>query len=417
MKSRYINFATGYAITAIFIFMAQVQQLYADAKSTTGTLNFDVNGDNQPEASLSQLGFRIGNGSPSANLHVTGNALVTKSMVIGGASNSSGSNLHIHGTLGYRVQSYGAGSNTIANTSIVLADTSADNVVLQLPDASSSDGQQIIIKRISHLNTLYISGAGNTMDAYTTLVFGAGNLNSITLMSSNHQWYFLDRNHSDNLIEVGSSNMLLWWKLNETSGNTLVDFSGLGHSGIASNHHQFSGNSTTGALGTAIRLDDFDDTLSTTSAGIPSSVYSYSFWIKSSHGAGNSTDYFSDPDGVDPEGVAGFIWASSNALFHKSAYHKLSSGEYVTTPIASSLSANTWYHIGTSWNGNQLDVYLNGTRESGNGLAATWAGGSNILLSHPGTFPNGTVIMDDLRIYNKSLNVSDFKALNLSGKP
>jgi hypothetical protein len=377
-----------------------------------GTLiQFDPNNDNVVDAVLTVNGLGISNTSPSANLHVTGNTIVTGSVIVGGTTNSSSSNLHINGTIGYSTQNVLPGTNTITNSSFVLADTSTGNVVLQLPDASRS-GQQITIKRISSLNNLYISGAGNTMDGFSTLVFGAGNFTTFTMVSSGQSWYILGQDQNETLAEVGSSNLFLWWKLDETSGNTASDASSLSRSGNLDNDHQFSGNSVAGVLGTALMLDDAYDTVAYSAGGLPTGKYSYSLWLKSNHNGSDTISY-------EPEiaGSAGFVLASSNTLFHKSAYHKLSNGEYVTTAIASTLSANTWYYLGVSWSGSELSVYLNGQRESGNTAATTWAGGSNILLSQPGVFSSETISLDDLRFYNTALSATQIEGLYRSGKP
>lgn len=404
-------FQSKIAQFAIIVAISASCNLYASIKSTTGTILFDSNNDGVSEMTLNTTGLGIGI-VPAANLYVSGNAIITGDLFIGSSNNTSNSNLHINGTIGYSSQSFGPGSNTISGSSFVLADTSLGNVVLQLPDAATLNGQKLVIKRTSNLNSLILSGSGNTMDGYSTIYFPSGNYNSISVMSNGSTWYVLENNNSDSLVEVANSNILTWWKLDETSGNTASDASNNSRSGNLSNSHLFSGNSVTGALGTALKLDDFDDRLLYEAGSLPTAAYTYSLWVKSTNNASDTIDY--DPD---IEGVAGFIWASSNTTHHKSAYHQLSDSSYVSTAISSALNANTWYHIGVTWDGSELEVFLNGTKESGNTSATSWSTASNIMLSHPGTFNSGAVTIDDLRVYNKALDAFEVNALYLSGQP
>ena len=104
--------------------MTGLKPASADVRSLNGTINFDTNSDGVPDAVLNNTGFGLGKTTPSANLHVTGNSIVFGSMLIGGTSNASGSNLHLNGSYGFSVQT--ASSNaTLSANSLVLADCSA----------------------------------------------------------------------------------------------------------------------------------------------------------------------------------------------------------------------------------------------------------------------------------------------------
>ena len=120
-----------------------VKSISADVRSLDGTINFDVQSDGQTEMSLNTTGLGIGV-SPSANLHVVGNTIVSKKLFVGGSDGSS--NLNINGTLGYGLQTVSANA-TLADYSIVLADSSSDNLVLTLPYAGNASGSQYHIKK------------------------------------------------------------------------------------------------------------------------------------------------------------------------------------------------------------------------------------------------------------------------------
>jgi|SaaInlStandDraft_1057018.scaffolds.fasta_scaffold29097_2 hypothetical protein len=384
-----------------------------------GEVNFDVDNNDQNEMTLTGNGLGIGISSHSANLHVQGNTLVSGKMVVGGTNNISNSNLHIQGTIAYSNQSVTSGTHAVSNTSIVFADTSAGNVTLQLPDAGANANLILTIKRTSDQNILYLAGGGNYVEGYTTMSFPSGNYTSITLVNNGTSWYILDfsDNISQILEEVSSDNLVLWWKLDETSGNIVTDYSSAANvSGNLTNSHYFSGNSTIGVIDQALTLDDSLDTvLHKAASNLSYQSYSYSLWA---HFSSNSSDTID----VEPniEGKAGFVWASSNKFYHMSAYHQLTNGTYVSTNIQSTptLYANTWYHIAVSWNSvsDNLQLYLNGNLESGN-VAASWRAGTNIVLTNPGTHNNPITKLDEFRFFDKPLLSGDVEALYNSGNP
>ena len=384
--------------------------LSAAIESATGNINFDNNSDGNFEMTLNSNGLGIGTTDPSSNLHVLGNAIISTELIVGGTINTSSSTLHISGTIAYSPITYTSGTNIIGNTSLVLADTSSGNVVLELPDANVS--QMITIKRISTNNTLFIVGGGNSIDGDTSMIFESGNLTSINLVSSGGSWYILSEGASNDNVGLSSDNLFLLWSLNETSGNTAADTGpSTTRSGNLSNNHQFSGNTTTGILDTALKLGHCD-TVEYSAGGLPSSGYSYSIWVNYSGASNASIDY--EPNIV---GKAGFVWASGNSRYHMSAFHQLdASGNYASTAISStaSLSADTWYHIATTWDGSNLNLYLNGQYESGN-TAATWVAGDNILVTNPGTFKDSTIKIDDVRFFSKALSSDQVQSLYYLG--
>jgi hypothetical protein len=100
-----------------------------------------------------------------------------------------------------------------------------------------------------------------------------------------------------------------------------------------------------------------------------------------------------------------------------SAYHRLDSGgNYCTAKITSvpSLNSDTWYHLGVSYDGISLNLYLNGIYQSGN-TASTWDSGNTVGIANTGAFESSTVSMDDIRFYRKSLSANVFYALYHKG--
>jgi hypothetical protein len=394
-----------------FISQSMFLTTYGDTiVSTEGNINFDSNNDDANEMQINSTGLGVHMSNPSANLHVGGNAIISNQLVVGGTNNTSNSTLHVNGTIGYSVQSLNAGGNVISS-SIVLADTSSGNASLILPKLSDSIGMQIIIKRTSLLNDIILSGGGGNIEGDSSKLIGSGNLAYFTLINTGTEWVYLNNSEAQLTYTISSSNIFLWWALEETSGNSISDKSGFGRGGNLTNSHLFSGNSVIGPLSNGLSLDDGEDTAIYSDGSIPNNAYTYALWTKINFGSEDTI--LNEPE---INGSAGFVWASGNTLFHRSAFHKLSSGNYVTTQLNSTLSANTWYHIAATYDGTNLSLYLNGIYESGN-TAASWASSTNIILTNPGLKDNTVANTDELKVYDKALLASEIHVIFGAGSP
>lgn len=398
--------------TSVALFFVVIcLHLHADVKGLDGNIKFlpSLNGPKQMH--LNSTGLAIGsNLSPSANLHVSGNGIVTQKVTVGGSQNASNSNLHIQGTISFAPQSVSSGNATI-NSSYVLADTSSGNVILNLPALSESVGSQITIKRTHLNNQLYIATYGANVEGLTTLTLGSGNFQSITLINNGSSWYLLQNSENTGFQEIASSNLFLWWGLDESSGNVISDSSSNSRSGNLTNELLWSGNSISGPTDMGLLLSSSNVSALYDDGSLPTGGYSYALWSRYNYSSDATLIY-------EPyiDGAAGFIWASGNAFYHKSAYHQLADSSYVSTGLSSSLSADSWYHVAVTWDGNDVSLYLNGEFQSGN-TATTWMGASNIHLTNPGTHDDGKSRADDLRFYNKALTADEIKALYLAGQP
>jgi|SaaInlStandDraft_1057018.scaffolds.fasta_scaffold18059_2 hypothetical protein len=375
-----------------------------------GNIIFDIDDDGSGEAILDDTGLGIGTLSPSANLHVMGNAITTGTLVVGGNTNTSNSNLHIHGTISQGIQWVNAGTNTITS-SIVLADSSDGDVSLTMP-SNLSQGTSITIKRVNTSNNLTIQDSGANIESAITVTLGAGSLSYFNVLKSDEEWVVLDGNDFISNVDVASSNLFLWWSLDEASGNVSYDSSSAGRNGNLTNDLVFSGNTTTGPMSSALSWDDPDASVLYDDGNLPTTGYTYALWSRYNLGS-------EDTIVVEPsvEGSAGFVWASSNGLFHRSAFHLQSDNTtYVSAQLNSTLSANTWYHIAVSWDGSDLALYLNGVYESGN-TVADWASGTNIEVTNPGINDDNQFAADDLRFFTKALSSGEIRALYNAGNP
>jgi len=293
------------------------------------------------------------------------------------------------------------------------------------PDVSTKLAVDSLIDFGANVLGADYTGAWNTDgDVLTiTVIDATGNAMSIgqdisIKVSGNLTYTVYGPRSSSNLHLTGdfgpntSDNLFLWWALDETSGTTASDSSTQGRTGSLSNGQNFSGNSVSAAVGTGLLLDEYLDYASAAALTLASgNGYAYSLWAKYNWGSEDSLD-------TEPviAGTAGFVWASGNTLYHKSAYHQLTDTSYVTTPMTGTLSANTWYHIAATYNGNTISLYLDGVFQSSN-TAISWANTSEVRLTNPGVQTSGNSSLDQLKFYNEPLSAVQIQSLYLEGSP
>lgn len=138
------------------------------------------------------------------------------------------------------------GNGTIGNASMVFADSSQGNVIINLPDSRDFDGQMVTLKNLSASNNLFIAGGGGNIDNQSAFLT-VSEMSSFKLISNGTQWYILE-SQSDSLTSPDTSlsaNLILRWGLEESSGNTAYDTaeSGVTYHGNLTNGHTFNGNS------------------------------------------------------------------------------------------------------------------------------------------------------------------------------
>jgi len=206
------------------------------------------------------------------------------------------------------------------------------------------------------------------------------------------------------------------WHMDETSGQTVADSSGNGHTGTAINTtivdelydkgRTFNGTSDTVNLGTTAIFSTAD--------------VSISLWVKRTSGAsdayligtgedsGNKRD---DAVVVTTDGRIVFIFHSENGNIGKS----------MTTTDANLVPLNTWTHIVvTRVQDIDGDIYVNGTKKNStiacepNGCGS-FHGDLPGALGHVGTVSStGMVgVLDDVRVYFKAL--SDIEVQQCAG--
>jgi len=301
-------------------FIVNTAQLSSDIKSYTGNIHFnsDSQNNNNNEMTLNPDGLGIGTATPAANLHVSGNSIISDKLSIG-SSSSATSTLHIAGTMGYSVQTV-SDNVTLSGNSYVLVNTSAGKITVALPSASSVPGRLYTIKKITASNSLIVYGSIDSGGGY---VFSSGNMNRLKVISDGIQWWVIGKSSAEltTLWTPASITTALWLDANDSS--TIHDTGGLvdkwddksgnGDNVISSGINRPTTSSTTinglntiQFISTTIGAGDSFDvpSLSLTSEGCAIAVYEpdvagsgygfgYTLWGRASGGGGQHVDIWS----------------------------------------------------------------------------------------------------------------------------
>ncbi len=176
-------------------------------KGTNGQINFDVSDDGTLEMVLNTTGLGVGI-SPSANLHIAGNAIVTNTVAIGTTSGSS--NLELAGTIGFGFETI-TSDTTLGDSSLVLVNSVSDNIKVTLPYAGNVEGRIYTIKRTSTENRVWLY-SDNLIDSFRSvgLDSASGRLGSIEVISDGRTWYSLTRHSIAELWTPGSVTTSIW---------------------------------------------------------------------------------------------------------------------------------------------------------------------------------------------------------------
>ncbi|MBF0197114.1 MAG: LamG domain-containing protein [Planctomycetes bacterium] len=368
--------------------------------SSTSQIQFDADSDGQYEATLTPSGLALFNTAPSANLHVTGNCLVTKSLSIG--TNSSQSNLHINGTMGFSCKNLSS-DTLLSDDSIYLVDTSTGNTLLTLPYAGNYLGRHILIKKTSPNNKCIIQATGN-IDAYSEVILenqtSLGYCNVIA--TDNYQWSILSISGNGDMLS--SSNLIGWWKLDEASGSSVFsDSTGLGNDGTTSTLP--SGNiGVTGPLSKAVSFDGVDDNIeiASTESMRLNNNWSISFWYKRLSFQNSNPGILKKGNASNADGYSFFYDTDGDLTFKRNGNTSLGINVIILDDV--------WVHIVVTHEGGSAKMYHNSSLEDTETPGyGTSVGGSQLKFGIGADFGNG--VLDDVRFYNKALSQDEIDIL------
>jgi len=384
---------------------------FTDVVSTKGQIKFDIQLDGQAEMTLNSIGLGIGI-SPSANLHINGNAMVSEKIFIGNTAGSS--NLNVNGTLGYSTQT--VSSNTIlGDASFLLVNSSGDNIKLDLPYAGNVINRQYQIKKISTSNSVWISGGGNLIDEKSLIELTSGNLGHVKLISNGEKWLILDLNGSEG--EMLYHNLEVWLKLDENFSET-IDSSknSLSITTIGQNSGNFM---LDGPVQNSVYFDGIDDYLGISgSYNKPTTEFTVSFWLNQPT-LTNQSELFGDFN-YNGGAYYGYLVRVSNQSISVWAGDG-SPGENIALSD-DFLVSNQWMHIVIRWKNGTTEIFYNGNPVSMSdtttiGSISYTGTGMSLGATSAGTnwFIDGS--LDDVRLYSKYLTEDEIHTLYSLGNP
>jgi len=200
-----------------------------------------------------------------------------------------------------------------------------------------------------------------------------------------------------------------YWSFNENTGSTIYDLSGNNNTGL------FLNNPTWGygkKGGRALNFNGINQGINLTNNGAlnVTGAIGISAWV-------NITTNTPNPYGriIDKKYDNGFVLCH---FFNTNQMYFGVNANFVTS--ATTLSINTWYHVGATYDGANLKIYINGVLDGTFGYVGSVGNGSStITFGYDNTTsPNAeffTGLIDEVRIYNRALTQQEITTLYQSG--
>src|SRR3989344_4660568 len=201
------------------------------------------------------------------------------------------------------------------------------------------------------------------------------------------------------------------WKFDETSGTVASDSSGNNKTGTLTNGPTW----TTGKINSALNFDGTDDYVNLGNMNVSGSGITIAAWVKAdSFSSAIDTRFISKANSTSEQGHY-WMLGQTNSGGDKLRF-RLKAGGSTQTLIASSgdLPLNTWFHAIATYDGSTMRLYKDGI-EVGSVAKLGTIDIDTTIPANIGRNPDGSNhmdgAMDDVRIYNRALTVSDIQAL------
>jgi len=212
------------------------------------------------------------------------------------------------------------------------------------------------------------------------------------------------------------SDLVGWWKLDETSGTTVSDSSDTANDGAADN--MTDADWVEGKNGNALDFDGTNDSVIIGSdSDYPTGDFSVSMWVYRVSGYPvfppimQSQRYYQ----AGYNGNWTFRTQASKLEFY--AYN--GTGAIGNKSVAITMNDDTWYHVGFvfSDSGNTIELYLDGSSLGTGAISGTLddAAASGVYVGRDRTSFYWKGKIDDVRIYNVALSDSNMSDIHGSG--
>jgi hypothetical protein len=212
-----------------------------------------------------------------------------------------------------------------------------------------------------------------------------------------------------------TSGLFAHWQFSETSGTRTVDAMGNTNPGTI-----YGAKWTTGKSGTGLMFDGIDDFVSVWAFDMPGSAMTISAWFKA------DTIQNSDPRIISKAIGSGeqdhyFMLGTTVSSGANRLRFRLKTGGTTKTLIASSgnILPGQWVHAVARYNGSTMTLYLNGVQVGSRAATGAITGNLNVPIGigrNPEAYAPFDGTIDEVRLYNRALDVTEISSLYATGK-
>ena len=213
---------------------------------------------------------------------------------------------------------------------------------------------------------------------------------------------------------VINDGLLAYWKLDEGTDSTAADSSGYGYDGVV--YNGLWSNETLTTM-------DFYDPNAFRSNRADSSEYVLASNMSELTDAQTLTlSAWVRLDGLPANYMRFITLENEKAVLRYTSggglqfYVKID-GSLPNTSVSGVLTTGQWYHVAGTYDGSVMRLYLDGTERDTNTVSGSVAAGSWARLSHSSNDEDLDGLLDDVRIYNRALSLTEIQALAAGNHP
>ena len=283
------------------------------------------------------------------------------------------------------------------------------NTSLIRANGTLAGGAQVLAERVSSSSPSLIAietggalyGGGSAAGRRVMLPFGGNpfdfnllNSDGLTIMRRSVEW------------AAQNNGLVGHWQLDEGAGTTTADNVGSNDATIT------NGTWTTGVLGNAVDLNGSSGSISIPNAPNlqMTDALTIAGWVNAdSWGSGFDVDVIARKGDGNPNNYQLAIDNSNVTLYLDG------SDNSSTLTGDTTLNTGRWYHVAATWNGSEVNIYLDGALDHS---PAYTRGGTigidtrNLYIGGRGSNDVFDDTVDDVRIYNRALSAAEVAALS-----